>query len=711
MSFATALTARPALAALAIALGIGNALLLLGPEPLDPRFLEWIYGDNATYYMGWALYRQDHHLSFPLAFTERIGYPVGASIAMMDAIPLLAIVLRPLSPLLSDPFQYLGLYMLLCFVLQAYFGFSLCRRLFPQSPAFILLGGCLFLLSAPMTWRVFGHVGLISHWLILAALDCYFREPGAVAWRWMARLWIVLALSLGITPYISAMCLAITAAGLGRLMVERRCGLIGAATLLAGTAIVVVASAASFGLIGGGSSSYFAPGYGLFSMNLNAPINPMAHGSLLLPERPTLGPEQVEGYNYLGLGALTLLVIGFLRRPAAIRWLGDRRLWPLVVMSVGLTAMAVSAVASLDATTLFEVRLAGPFASVAHGLRASGRLFWPVYYLLYLAGLAVVFWNWQGAARVAILIAAVGLQAADLATLRSEVRSVVNNRFPLELVNPAWRELGSKYDNLILLPAFQCSPFGVPGGLDSYVSFGKISAAARLRTNSYYAARYSEAEMRTHCIDLLRKQLAGELDPRSAYVVTEGIRVAWLLAGVTSHACVLTDGFNLCTTAAAPGPAAPPPAAHYQPGELIDFTTADSSRRYMTFGWGDHPGPIGTWTEGPLAIVRLGINQPVDAERTLILETSAYGFSAPTHLRTDVDVYANGVKVDQWVFRSPQPIPSGRRTSIPAALLAGRGGLDIELRVINPQAPVYAALEPVYLFRGINVRSMTVSIE
>jgi hypothetical protein len=63
------------------------------------------------------------------------------------------------------------------------------------------------------------------------------------------------------------------------------------------------------------------------------------------------------------------------------------------------------------------------------------------------------------------------------------------------------------------------------------------------------------------------------------------------------------------------------------------------------------------------------------------------------------------------VFRSPQPIPSGRRTSIPAALLAGRAGLDIELRIVNPQAPVYAALEPVYAFRGINVRSMTVSIE
>ena len=76
------------------------------------------YGDNATYYFGWALYRHDTHLSYPLAWTDRVGYPVGTSIALLDAIPLFAILLRPLSPILPEPFQYLGLYSALCFVLQ-----------------------------------------------------------------------------------------------------------------------------------------------------------------------------------------------------------------------------------------------------------------------------------------------------------------------------------------------------------------------------------------------------------------------------------------------------------------------------------------------------------------------------------------------------------------------------------------------------------------
>ena len=96
----------------------------MGPGPIDPTNTSWLFGDTATYYVGWALYRHDPHLSFPLAWTTRVGYPIGTSIALMDAIPLLAIVMRPLSPILPDPFQYLGPYTVLCFVLQAYFGMS-----------------------------------------------------------------------------------------------------------------------------------------------------------------------------------------------------------------------------------------------------------------------------------------------------------------------------------------------------------------------------------------------------------------------------------------------------------------------------------------------------------------------------------------------------------------------------------------------------------
>jgi len=107
---------------LAVLMGAGNGIVLAGWEAINPKNTTWLFGDTATYYVGWALYRYDPHLHFPLAWTERVGYPVGTSIALLDPIPLAAILLRPLSPILPEPFQYLGLYLVLCFVLQAYSG-------------------------------------------------------------------------------------------------------------------------------------------------------------------------------------------------------------------------------------------------------------------------------------------------------------------------------------------------------------------------------------------------------------------------------------------------------------------------------------------------------------------------------------------------------------------------------------------------------------
>jgi hypothetical protein len=539
---------RAGLIALAIGLGLANTVALMGWDPLHPTNLTWIFGDNATYYSGWALYRHDPHLRFPLPWTDRVGYPVGTSIALLDAIPLVAVLLRPLGPILSEPFQYLGLYAALCFVLQAYFGFSLCRRLFPSQWTFSVLGGLFFLLSAPITNRAFGHTPLLSQWLILAALDSYFRDPGERPVRWLARLWIVLAVAAAITPYIAAMCFLVTLAGVARLVLEHRCRWRQAAYLLAATVGVLLASSAALGvLVTRDAGAYWAPGYGMFSMNLNAPVNPMEAGSILLPALPLRFPQQYEGYNYLGLGMMALLVLNLARRPQSILWLAERRLLPLVGLALVSTALAASASVTFGSSMLFTITLPTAIAPAIQGLRASGRLFWPAYYLIYAAALSLTFWVWKAPYRGLILAAALAVQVADLTPMRTKVRVVYRNRFESPLKSPAWKDLGRKYDNLILIPPYQCDPYKGAGGLYSYVWFGEFAAAERMRLNSYYAARYTRPELDAHCVDLLRTQLEGTLDARSAYVVTDAVRTAWDLAGMRSHRCQLTDGFNLCT--------------------------------------------------------------------------------------------------------------------------------------------------------------------
>jgi hypothetical protein len=704
--------------ALAIILGVVTALLVLGPAPLNPKNVSWLFGDASSYYTAWALYRYDPHLHFPLPWTERIGYPIGGSVAMIDAVPLVAVLLRPFSSILPEPFQFLGLYALLCFVLQAYFGLRLARRLFPAAPAFAAVASAFFLLSAPLTWRAFGHTALVSHWLILAGFDSYFRALDEHPARWLAPFWIVLAISAGINSYLSVMCLLVTLAALARLVLERRCRWLQALLLATVTVSVLLASAACVGvLVSADPSSFWAPGYGLFSLNLNSIVNPMEYGSILLPPLPVFHPGQVDGYNYLGLGIIFLLVLSLARRPQSMAWLSERRLIPLVGLGLVSTALALSATVSFGSSALFTVPLPAAILKILNGLRASGRFFWPAYYLLFIAALSLTFHVWKAPARFVILIAAVAVQFADFATLRASVRATNNQRYELPMTAPAWTDLGRKYDNLILIPPYQCDPFNGAGGQHSYVWFGRFAAAERMRLNSYYASRYTKPELFGHCVELLREQLEGRLDPRSAYVVTDSVRTVWGLAGMRSHRCEAADVFTLCTPVAASDEAVRTPeipaATRYALGTVLDFTTKGNARPYMTIGWRESLD-TGTWTEGPMAMLRLGLDAPIDPARTLVLEITSVPFVVERlHPRLLVDVVVNGQKLDEWLFRVGNARPE-RRVRIPAALAAGRrgpGSLDIELRIRNPESPLYLGVGPWPAFLGLNVQRLTLQAE
>ncbi len=115
--------------AIALVAGFLYALLVMGPQPLNPRNVNWIAFDPAYHYIGWELYRQDPHLHWPLTYTDRLGYPEGESVALLDLNPLMAVVLKPVSFLLPEPSQYFGLEVILCCTLQFFFAFRLLRMM------------------------------------------------------------------------------------------------------------------------------------------------------------------------------------------------------------------------------------------------------------------------------------------------------------------------------------------------------------------------------------------------------------------------------------------------------------------------------------------------------------------------------------------------------------------------------------------------------
>jgi len=301
-----------------------------------------------------------------------------------------------------------------------------------------------------------------------------------------------------------------------------------------------------------------------------------------------------------------------------------------------------------------------------------------------------------------MLVGALAIQMADLYPLRRWARQSLHQRWESRLQSPAWTGLGRQYDNLILVPPFQCGPQRSAGGVYSYVWFGKLAAAERMRSNDYYAARYSPSQLYAHCVELLRSQLAGVLDPRSAYVVTDAVRTIWSLHGVRSYHCDSVDGFNLCRSGES-GSSAPEqsPAPAYVLGQILDLRNP-GAESYLPFGWGTWRVD-GTWTEGPLALIRLG----VDTSKVvpLVLEVDAEPFVGEGYSHLEVEIAVNGTTVDRWVFDVPAT-PRRLQARIPASTVAGRTSLDIELRIRHREPPLHAHRPAAASFPGLKVRSL-----
>ena len=135
----------------------------------------------------------------------------------------------------------------------------------------------------------------------------------------------------------------------------------------------------------------------------------------------------------------------------------------------------------------------------------------------------------------------------------------------------------------------------------------------------------------------------------------------------------------------APVAAAPPspPILHtrYRPGDRIDFAEHGNATLYQVGGW-SHPEPWGTWTDGPLACLRLVLTrQPAGLA---ILHARIRPFLPPGKRARGVALAVNGQVCAQWRFAHAGSQRVWAR--IPRKLLASNP-VEIEFRIEPAESP------------------------
>jgi hypothetical protein len=523
----------------------------LGVALANPRYIDWLlYGEDArVHFLGWHMYRHAPW-TMPLGASLSFAYPFGTSVGLTDSIPILAFLFKAIDPLIGGDWQYIGLWLLSCWILQGVFA-ALLLGTMTSSALLRTLGAALFVMSPPLLLR-FGHAALTAHWMLLASLWLYVapwtrRRPRRSLVAWLA----LVGFASATHPYIAAMVLAICAATHARAIIDRPSKPL-AVTLLPLAAVVawsaVVLWQAGYFVRGSGIGGEL--GFGEYSFNLLAPLMPGSSSTFFGagPFAP-VSALQHEGYSYPGAGVYLLALAAVVAGAFALRRFETRRArrWrahiPLILVCAVMLAFAVSPRVTAGTRVLLDYPAAvwGPLGI----FRASGRFVWVPFYAAVAALIALIVKTLPARAAVVVLAVAVVVQAYDLNVAYRGARTLRTMRWQGPLFSAFWSEAPGHYQHLTLWPTNLCESDGT--AVD-YVPFALVAGRAGVTLNAGFEARQDLRHFIEYCRSFQARRTRGELSDDELYVLAPGYR-----AGVEARAqqpvtCLDVDGYGVCMT-------------------------------------------------------------------------------------------------------------------------------------------------------------------
>lgn len=643
---------------LPVLIGVLAFLVVVGIRPLDPMNLAWIPdGDSRQYYLSWLFYRHSPWI-WPLGLNPNFGIEISSSIVFTDTNPLFAFVFKALDGMLPTTFQYFGIWLLLCFALQALFSWRLLSALGTQHGVRIF-GTVLMTLAPPMLVRVAGHFNLAAHFLIIAAL--YFAlssENRKLTWQWP----VLAAVASLVHSYLLVGVLAIwMASGLDRAIFRRASPVtLGLEAILVAIAVYACLKASGYFVVGEG---VVGGGYGLYRMNMLSPFD--ANGWSRIPFDIPEGQGDYEGFNFFGWGGLLVIMTGTV--VAAINW--KAAVSPIRKHSFLLLAVVVLAVYALSNNigiggANFEYELPETLSRYFNIFRASGRFFWVAYYLILAASLAAIS-RWMPARAAIVLVAAATVaQVFDmyprLADQRERFSGLPSSSFSAQVEDNFWNAAASHYKSIRRLP---------PGNqLDRWQDIAWIAGSRKLATDSVFFARINNQQLSALQARAQSHLNGMPLDPSAIYIVEPSafsrleqyLQSSDWVGKVNGFVVVAPGGRSIPSIRAFVRPytelASSAQRIDEEPqsnaaqlssvnvgavGTQLTFGTAGSSNAALRDGW-SHIEPWGVWSDGPSAVMEI----PVGALSTT-LQITANSLTSPSHPRQRVIVHINGSKAAQ----------------------------------------------------------------
>lgn len=665
----------------AAAIGVFLYLYTYGTRFLNFCYVDWLLpqengvsgADIVQHYMGWVNFRNSRW-HFPIGLIENTVYPNMISIIYTDSVPLFAVVFKLFSSILPDDFQYMGLYGILCFALQGGVA-GLILYQYMENRLAAVIGSIFFSSSIIMLLRMYTHTALAAHWIVLLSIYLWKCKETEMTVKKSAISWGILsALTILIQAYFFPMvwgcmfCSMLEAVLLRKSY--KRCSIV-----LTVAAVMTIITGFLFGLFYG-SMSVEAGGLGIYSFNLNALWNPLIPSASKIFKVLPVNIGQGEGFAYLGAGAIVLLVFNVLLLIEQI-WVKKKNLFtrksiPIWCFTLGFLVVAVSPIVSFGTHT-FSYSVPQVVYKAWSVFRSSGRLIWPIYYMLMIFACVFMFRRFKHKTFVCLGLLSVALciQLYDQHGYRYETKINFEQRGVnvSRLQSPAWKEISEEYKHIMVYPNTDAI-YSNKGGFKVQV----FAQENNMTMNIVYLARNVSEEVNKDVYSYFDEVRAGRKPEQwedTCYVFLDILPSEELgLNFYLLDDIIVGVPYPLKTNAEAFG---------FEAGDvIIDLVNADNSMRKVILGTGwSIREDVGTWTDGYESNVLFYLVESTEHDVKIVFELRDWIPNAAADLYIEGKLVSRGfldVENKRMEFILPKEYCEGRVA-------------QLKFRIKNPQSP------------------------
>lgn len=535
---------------ISIVLGIVLFGMVYGYKVVNPTYDDWIYArtgqDINQHYIGWQYYRNTPW-QYPIGMIEGLS-PKPVSVVYTDSIPIFAIIFKILSPILPETFQYLGIWGLMCFILQSVISALIIHK-FTKNKVYSVIGSTFFTISYVVLVRMFGHTALAGNWIILLSMWLYvyrndFKSNFSRSLSWI----LVVMLSIMVHMYFLPIVLCIMCGDILEDILTKK-NIYDCIIRLTLSITSVVAAANVLGMFSGNKSEITNSDFGIYCSNLNSFYNPIDNSKFI--KRLPLFFHNAEGSAYIGFG----LILGFILLMILYIYFGAKGRFQNAlemiknhgksIVSVGVVLIissffAITPNVTFNDKLLFSFEYPEKINNLLSVFRANGRFIWITMYfimLLVVIGLYRIVAN--NKIPLVVLSALLVFQMVDYSNLIKSKHEYFNQElvYSSPLKNELWSALGQSRSHIEIVPIAR----NYLQQTEFYYPLAIYGAKYHLSLSSFIVARSSYESHLSHSKNVIAELQSGIPNYDTIYIFNDGAYIP----NVPNFKATIIDGYTV----------------------------------------------------------------------------------------------------------------------------------------------------------------------